>query len=179
MTGVAKSTTMAASDVELAARGDELAFTRLVSTYNADMARIAYAICGQRSLAEDAVQSAWLICWNRLGSVRDPDRVRQWLISIAVNEARQILRRRRRADVAEIDVKLAAPVQSDPAFGLPLVDLRRVLARLSADDRALVAMRYGLGLDMTEIGAATGRSAEATRARLSRLTARLREELNR
>ena len=47
-----------------------------------------------------------------------------------------------------------------------LVDLRRVLTRLSPDDRALIALRYGLGFDAAEIGAATGRSAGATRTRI-------------
>ena len=50
---------------------------------------------------------------------------------------------------------------------------------MSADDRALVALRYMSGFDMAEIGAITGRSAAVTRMRLSRVTARLRRELNR
>jgi len=179
MAGLVDSAASAASDVELAARGDEVAFTRLVDAYNADMARIAYAVCGERGLAEDAVQSAWLICWNRIGSVRDPARIRQWLVSVTVNEARNIVRGRRRVEVGGIDLERAGPTAADPALAVSLVDLHRVLSRLSPDDRALVALRYGLGLDMAEIGAATGRSSGATRTRLSRLSARLREELNR
>lgn len=179
MAGLADSAAIVASDVELAVRGDEVAFTRIVATYNADMARIAYAICGERALAEDAVQASWLICWHKIGSLREHGRIRQWLISIAVNEARQIVRRRRRVAVGEIYVEQPGPAASDPATGIALVDLRRALAGLSVDDRALIALRYGLGLDAADIGAATGRSAGATRTRLSRLTARLREELNR
>ena len=47
-----------ASTVALAGAGDKAAFARLVATYNADMARVAFVICGDRDLAEDAVQSA-------------------------------------------------------------------------------------------------------------------------
>jgi DNA-directed RNA polymerase specialized sigma24 family protein len=78
-----------------------------------------------------------------------------------------------------VDIEQAGPSSSDPATGVSLVDLHRALTQLSSDDRALVALRYGMGLDAADIGAATGRSAGATRTRLSRLTARLREDMNR
>ena len=57
------------------------------------------------------------------------------------------------------------------------LDLARVLARLDPDDRALITLRYVLGFDSFEIGAMTGRSASGTRARLARLLARMRREL--
>jgi DNA-directed RNA polymerase specialized sigma24 family protein len=57
------------------------------------------------------------------------------------------------------------------------VDLVRSLAHLSPEDRTLLALRYVVGLDAAELGALTGRSPSGTRARLSRLTARLRMEL--
>ena len=48
---------------------------------------------------------------------------------------------------------------------------------LSAEDRALLALRYVAGFDATEIGRALGMSASGVRSRLSRLVARLRTEL--
>jgi len=84
-----------ASTVALAGAGDEAAFARLVVSYHADMARVAFTVCGDRELAEDAVQSAWLVAWRKLHSLRDPDRVRPWLLAVTANEARQIVRRRR------------------------------------------------------------------------------------
>ncbi len=60
--------------VPLAATGDKAAFTRLVETFHADMARLAYFVCGgNRELSEDAVQAAWAIAWSRLGSLRIPN----------------------------------------------------------------------------------------------------------
>src|SRR5512135_2569680 len=84
-----------AATVALAGAGDEAAFARLVAAYHADMARLAFVVCGDRELAEDAVQAAWLVAWRKLRSVRDADRVRPWLLSVTANEARQIVRRRR------------------------------------------------------------------------------------
>ena len=177
MDGIGPSATIGRSDVELAADGDEVAFARLVADHHADMARVAYIIIGDASLAQDAVQSAWVIAWGKFRTVRDPRHPRPWLLTIAVNEARQIVRRRRRVTVVEIDPDLKAAPGADPAVGIARLDLVRALAHLSPDDRALLALRYVAGVDAAELGAITGRSASGTRTRLSRLTTRLRQEL--
>ena len=174
---IAPGATVGRSDVELAAEGDEVAFARLVAAHHADMVRVAYVITADDALAQDAVQSAWMIAWRKIGSVRDPILIHRWLVSVAANEARQVARRRRRDQVVEIDPAAAATPRSDPAAGIARLDLVRALGRLSPDDRSLIALRYLHGLDATELGALTGRSASGTRVRLSRLTARLRLEL--
>jgi RNA polymerase sigma-70 factor (ECF subfamily) len=142
------------------------------------MARVAYAIVGDPAMADDAVQSAWVHAWRKLGSVRDPERIRYWLLTIVVNESRQSLRRKRRTVVVELDMGQLAADRSDPSVGIARLDLAQALSRLSADDRALLALRYVAGFDAAEIGRVTGRTAGGTRVRLSRLTAQLRGELS-
>ena len=179
MTQLAPSVVAHRSDLQLAVDGDQAAFARLVDLHHADMARVAYAIAGDSVLVEEAVQSAWSKAWSRLSSVRDPERVRPWLIAIAVNEARQLVRRQRRASVVEIDPRQRGPDESDPAQTISRLDLRRALGRLSPQDRTLIALRYVAGFDAAEIGTITGRSPSGTRTRLSRLMARIREDLGR
>jgi len=175
MNGVMGGRTVA-STVALAGAGDEAAFASLVAVYHADMARVAFVACGDRELAEDAVQSAWLVAWRKLRSLRDPDRVRPWLLAVTANEARQLLRRRH-GPVVEIDVEAAGDARGDPSTGIERLDLRRALAHLSPDDRALLAMRYVIDLGSDELGAAVGTSPSTARTRLSRIVDRLRKEL--
>jgi RNA polymerase sigma-70 factor, ECF subfamily len=168
----------ALNDVQLAVDGDELAFARLVDAHHAVLARVAYAIIGDAGMTEDAVQSAWIKAWRKLPTVRDADRIRNWLLAICVNEARQVVRGRR-GPIVELDLETPAHERSDPASSVGSLDMRRALRGLSSDDRALLALRYVAGLNAGEIGDLTGRSASGTRVRLSRLTAHLREELTR
>ena len=179
MRGLAAGTAIDRPDVERAAAGDEAAFTRIVASHHGDMLRLAYMVTGDASLAQDAAQSAWTIAWRRLGSIRDATRIRPWLMSIAANEARQIARRRHRVVVTEIAPTVSGPSRSDPASGIDRLDLVRALMKLAPEDRAVLALRYVAGYDAAEVGTITGRSASATRTRLSRLTARLREDLRR
>ena len=176
MNGQAMGSPTVASTVALAGAGDEAAFARLVATYHADMARVAFAACGDRDLAEDAVQAAWLIAWKKLHSLRDPERVRSWLLAVTANEARQLVRRRH-GPVVEIDVDVAADRRADPATGIERLDLRRALARLTPDDRTLLALHYAVDLSSEELGAAVGTSPSTARKRQSRAIDRLRKEL--
>jgi RNA polymerase sigma-70 factor (ECF subfamily) len=162
--------------VALAGAGDEAAFASLVATYHADMARVAFIACGDRELAEDAVQSAWLVAWRKLRSLRDPDRVCPWLLAVTANEARQLIRRRH-GPVVEINVEVPGDPRGDPSTGIERVDLRRALARLSPDDRALLAMHYVVDLSSDELATAIGTSPSTARTRLSRVVDRLRKEL--
>src|SRR4051812_22037691 len=158
--------------------GDAVAFARIVAEHHDDMARVCFVICGDRELAQDAVQAAWPIAWRKLSSLREPDRLRPWLVTIAAREARHLARRERRTQIVEIDVADAiGSSHGDPAANAALTDLATALGRMRADERRLIALRYVAGLDATEIGRAQGLSASGVRSRLSRAVDRLRKEL--
>jgi RNA polymerase sigma factor (sigma-70 family) len=161
--------------VELALAGDEVAFARIVAAHHNDMARIAFFVCGDLDIAEEAEQSAWAVVYRRLKELRDPDRLRPWLMSVAANEARQLARSRRRRTVRELAVgDQTRPRDIDHAA---MIDLADALGRLDPKDRAIVGLRFVGGFESAEIGAAMGMTASGVRVRLHRLLARLRKDL--
>jgi RNA polymerase sigma factor (sigma-70 family) len=165
--------------VQSAAAGDEVAFGRIIAAYHGEMFRICHAISRDQAIAEEAVQSAWSIAWHKFSSVREPDRVRPWLISVAVNEARQLLRKRRRR--ADVEVPIDTSIQPggvDPATGIAHVDLQGSIERLDHDDRALLTLRYVAGFDASELSRVVGISPAGVRTRLKRLLDRLRQDLS-
>lgn len=161
-----------------AVRGSEVAFAAIVDRHHVAMTRVCFVVCGDADLAAEAVQAAWPLAWRKLGTVREPDRLGAWLASIAVNEARQLLRRRRRRSVVEIRLDDGAMARSgDPDSHVGDIDLVRALEGLEPSDRALLGLRYVAGLNSTELGRGLGLTASGTRRRLARLLARLRTEL--
>ena len=165
--------------VESAVAGDDLAFERIVEAHHEDMRRVCVVMCHDDDVADEAVQSAWAIAWRKLDTLQDPARLRPWLVSVAINEARQLLRKQGRRTRLEAEVDPARAGDGvDPAAGTDALDLRRALAHLEPDERALLAMRYIAGFDATELSAAIGLSPSGTRNRLERLLARLRQELD-
>jgi RNA polymerase sigma-70 factor (ECF subfamily) len=175
---LALSVPVPAAVVAQAADGDVDALATIVGTHHDDMARIAYLITRDIDLAQDAVQAAWPVAWRKLGGLREPDRLRAWLMAITANEARQLVRRQRRHVITEIAVADIGTSQTDPGAQPGRIDLRTALARLSPDERALLSLRYVAGLDAGEIGRGLGLSSSGVRSRLSRLIAHLRTELD-
>ena len=163
------------SILERAIAGDEVAFARIVAAHHDDMARIAYFVTGDLDIAEEAEQSAWGVAYRRLKDLREPDRLRPWLLSIAANEARQIARSRRRRTVREIAV--ADPTRPPDVDHAARIDLADALGRLDPKDRAIVGLRYVGGFESAEIGRALGMTAVGVRVRLHRLLERLRKDL--
>lgn len=166
-----------ASTVADAVAGDAVAFARIVRAHHDDMVRVCHLICGDIELAQDAAQSAWPIAWRKLASLREPEKLRPWLVSVAANEARQIVRRLRRDRIVAIEVADVGSRDNDPAWRAADDDLVAAIRRLPADDRSLIALRYVAGFDATEIGRTLGLSPSGVRTRLSRLVARLRMEV--
>ncbi len=170
--------------VARAGTGDELAFARIVAAHHDDMTRVCFVICGDADLAQEAVQAAWPHAWQKMTTIRDPQRLRPWLTSIAVNETKQLIRRRGRRMLREIAIDTDAPgglpasPRSDPASRAGEMDLANALAGLGESDRVIVGLRYAAGLTSAEIGSIVGMSAGGVRARLARLLDRLRKELD-
>jgi len=163
------------SIVERAVAGDEIAFARIVADHHDDMARMAYFVCGDLDIAEEAEQSAWAVAYRRLKDLREPDRLRPWLMSIAANEARQLIRSRGRRRVRELSLgDQALPRATDDVAS---IDLANAIGRLDPRDRAIVGLRFVGGFESAEIGRTMGMSASAVRVRLHRALERLRRDL--
>ena len=166
---------IAGAVIEQAAAGDEMAFARIVAAHHEDMARMVYLVSGDLDIAADAEQAAWAIAWRRLGTLRDPARLRPWLMSVAANEARQIMRSQRRRTVRELSVD--GPASSPDPDRSALIDLANALDDLDYRDRTLIGLRYIAELDSEAIGRELSLSASGVRVRLQRLLGRLRKEL--
>jgi RNA polymerase sigma factor (sigma-70 family) len=113
-----------------------------------DAFRLATFILHDRVAAEDAVQEASLLAWNRRRTLRDGGAADGWFTRILVNVCRDELRRRarrRRVIVLDPDTGTAAATSTDGP------DLAAALTRLSPEEQGLLALRFGRELTVPEI----------------------------
>jgi RNA polymerase sigma-70 factor (ECF subfamily) len=161
-----------------AGAGDEVAFGRIVASHHDDMRRLCVFMTRDAALADDAVQNAWSTAWRKLGTLRDPASLRPWLMRLAANEAKRLIKQRgRRSEIEGIASPPSITAGPDPATGIERLDVLAALERLGPDDRALIALRYVIGFDAAAIAVASGMTPAAVRQRLKRLLDRLRMEL--
>jgi RNA polymerase sigma factor (sigma-70 family) len=112
-----------------------------------DAYRLATFILHDREAAEDAVQEASLLAWNRRRTLRDGQAADGWFTRIVVNVCRDELRRRaRRPRLIVLDPETGTAATS--AVG---PDLRAALARLNPEEQGLLALRFGREFTVPEI----------------------------
>lgn len=153
----------------------ETGFTALVAEHHTDLVRLAYAIVGDPDLANDVAQSAWAAAWRNRGRLREPEKVRGWLLTIAANEARRSLRRRRLLQL--VTLTDGVPRTGHAGQADDELDLIDALQRLAPRDREILARRYALGETSQEIAEAIGMSDSGVRVRIGRVLQLLRKEL--
>ena len=68
--------------------GDEAAFMRLVERYQTAMVRLAQVYTGNRDVAEEVAQEAWLAALKHLDQFEGRSSFKTWLFHILVNGAR-------------------------------------------------------------------------------------------
>ncbi len=152
---------------------DRRLFALLYEREHEKMLRAALAMLHSTKDAEDAVQNAFLQAIRHFDSLLavPPDKRAFWMIAVTQNEARILLRKKRRTVLlAEIE----APPRADGAGRAELADLIR---RLPETYRCVLEMKFLLNCTDAQIAARLGISETAVTTRVSRARALLRKAL--
>ena len=161
-----------------AAAGDGMAMRLLYDAHVDRVFGLAYRLAGNRDLAEDFVQEAFLRAFDRLDSFRGEAAFSSWLHAVTVSVAINGLRkqgRRRKHEVQWVDGEMPeVPVADD-------VELKRRLAKaidkLPEELRAMVLLHYAEGYKHRELAQLLGIPEGTSKARLARALALLRGSL--
>jgi RNA polymerase sigma-70 factor (sigma-E family) len=140
--------------------------------------RMAKLLLRDQPSAEDAVQDAFLSLYRALPRLRDHDQLLPYLRAAVINQARSVLRARRRAALRR--VRHEAPEWSAESAVLADQERREVMAavaRLPRRAREVLVLRYYLDLPDQEIAAALGVSRGTVSSTASRALTTLAREL--
>jgi len=159
-------------------RGDRSAFDELVNRYQHVLYHAAYSITGSVDDAMDVTQSAFLNAYEKLHTFDPAGRFFSWLYRIAVNQALNLVRRRRPA----VDLDECLPgTERDPEQAADEAEVNRrlhhALMALEPEQRALVTLKHLEGLSYREIGALLEVSEQTVKSRLFSARRRLRSIL--
>lgn len=151
-----------------AAQRDRSEFGVLYRRYVERVYGYAFHLLGDHHDAEDATERTFLAALAAIDAYRDTGAsFRSWLFRIAHNQLANALRARARHPLSRLDAADEPALHADPAGLLDEADvarrLRRALAALSGDRRAVLVLRFVDGLTAREIGVVLGRSEGAVR----------------
>lgn len=154
----------AASRAAAAERAE--AFSQLTDRHLVSFYRLGAVLLGSEPEAQDAVQDAAVIAWERFASLRDHGRFEAWFQRILVNQCRDRLRRRRRVRTVPLDDQGAADAAVRDATSADRDALLGALDSLTADQRLVIVLRYAAELSLAEIADRTGQRLGTVKSRL-------------
>ena len=157
--------------------GDHAAFSELAAAAIGGLYRVAYLILRHPEAANDAVQNALFTAWRDIRGLRDPDRFEAWLHRLTVRACYRLARRERRRSAAEGELKDFdySPAVDDDLRLLAIRDqLERAFVRLTAEERAVLVLRYHLDLPLGEAADILGIPLGTMKSRLNRAVGALR-----
>jgi RNA polymerase sigma-70 factor (ECF subfamily) len=164
--------------------GDRNAVAALYDRYGSAAYGLAYRITSDATMAEDAVQDAFVSVWQQAARF-DPARgqVRSWLLTIVHHKAIDAVRRRSgRAERALSE----GPEQFVASHGDPVVlaewsmeatAVREAMQRIPADQRRTIEMAYFQGLTHVEIAQAMDVPPGTVKSRLRIGLEKMRDHL--
>ena len=163
------------------AEGEDRAFRELFQRYAPVLLRLLQRHVGRPADAQDLVQQTFLQVHRARRDFRPNERLRPWIMTIALNLSRDLLRRRGRrpeTSVEESALPLSVAVQ-------PTVEttnhvsqrVRAALRELPQDQRMVIELHWFEELSFEEIAAVVGATCGAARVRAHRGYAAMRKVL--
>lgn len=162
--------------------GDPKAFAGLIarhgrSLYTQILRKVRYP-----ADAEDLLQEVFLTAYTRLGQLRDRERLRAWMTTIAENHVRMWQRRRwvqlRWQNGLDAAGEMACHAEDEPAERQELkASVRLALRRLSEAYREVIVHHYFKGYTYLETAELLGLEVDTVRSRLQKGRKQLKKEM--
>lgn len=177
--------------------GDLEAFDRFVETYRTKLFQYSFMMCGHREDAEEVAQETLLKVFQSLDQLREPERLKAWVFTIARNAC--LMKRRKSVFAPQRELSLDELMPDAAGEGgerrIQIADwgalpdtvvlrkelrdeLDRAISELPDIYRAVVVLRDVEELSTEETAEVLGVSIETIKTRLHRARLALRQKLD-
>ena len=179
---------MAHSDTELVLQslnGSREAFCQIVEQYQSLICSLAYSATGSVTQSEDVAQETFVVAWKQLRQLREPEKLRSWLCSIARSVISSATRRQTRepAQGAETldtihEVSATEPIPCEQVINREEeAILWRALEKIPVVYREPLVLFYREQQSVASVAGKLELSEDAVKQRLSRGRKLLTEEV--
>lgn len=148
-------------------------FQRIAEKYIDTVYRVALSFCNSKSDAEDAVQNAFYKLMQTDLEFADDEHIRRWLIKVAINECKMMLRSYWNKNVISYEETTLQPTYIENEKK----ELFDAVMKLPAKYRVVVHLYYYEGYSCAEIAKLLSISSSSVQTRLQRARNKLKEQL--
>ena len=174
--------------VEKARQGDRGAFQKLVSLFQEDLYRMLYYRTFCRMDAEDLTQEAFVQAYRKIGSLKNAERFKAWLFSIAANRCRDFIRKKKLLSIFGLgssdDLDSLAYSTHDKSNRIQenmqqkrfWNQVKELLSGLSGMEREVFTLRFMDQLKIGEIAEVLNKNESTVKTHLYRALRKMKKE---
>ena len=155
-------------------KGDVNAFEGLYDRYASKVLKRCYFICLNPEEARDLMQEIWIKAFLHLHTFKKQSAFSSWLYRITTNHCLNYLKTKAHSEQLAGNMLSEESSHEDPTAA---VEVHQLLEKFSPEDRTILAMKFMGEYSYEEISTICKIGVSAAKMRVSRLIAKLREEV--
>ncbi|MGC7869996.1 RNA polymerase sigma factor [Desulfosporosinus sp. SYSU MS00001] len=136
--------------------------------------QMVFCYTKDKFISEDAVQQAFVIAYNKLNQLNSKDKFASWVISIALNEAKRMLKEQHNPKVTSMLDLNRYPDRIETVIELK-EDINNALSKLKQKDTEILLLKYYADLTLKQIANLLDLNISSTKVRLHRAKEKFRE----
>lgn len=160
-----------------AKQGDMSAFEAIYTELSPEIYSITYEISRSREEARDLTHDCFVAAMENISTLKNPDRIKNWLIRIAVNKSHDYLKKKKPSVLTEEQSEIFDKLEEEDISLIPetalekseqIEEVNEILDSLSEEKRLCLLLRYRYDLSYAEIAQELGITESAVKSRISR-----------
>lgn len=158
--------------VKRARKGDAEAFIALIEQNKQSMYKVARGFLRDEEDVADAMSETVLVCYEKIGTLRQNAYFKTWMIRILINNCKDIIRKQKKSCSVEILPEVENPAEEDGIRGF-----KELIEPLKEKDRSIFTLYYVYGLKIKEIAKCMEMNENTVTSHLKRGREALRGEM--
>ena len=167
--------------MKLSAEGDSNSFESLIRRYARPLMTLINRMIGRHHRSEEVFQEVLFACWKNRSRYQFPRSFKPWLYAIAINQCRQVYRKKDNSvsnQDAVVDMATTKQMPDDFAVGKEVAELLKdAVEQLPEQQRAVVVLRIWSGLSYREIAESFDKTEVTVRSYIFHTLKKLRARL--
>lgn len=157
--------------------GDMSAFEKIYIELSPEIYAIACEITQNKEDSRDLVQDCFLAAMENIGNLKEPDKIKNWLIRIAANKSRDYIKKKKPSVLTEDQYEIIDNIEDEDISVIPEVSLEteerieevnEILGCLTEEKRLCLLLRFKYDMSYAEIANELGVTESAVKSRISR-----------
>ena len=154
-------------------KGNNLAFSILIKSYEKDLYKVAIAMTKNDDDALDCIQEAILQAYISIKDLRQDEYFKTWLIKILINKCNALLKKNKK--ILNLDVSIA---ENDKVEQSDRLELKDSINNLDSNLKIIVILYYYEDMSIKDISESLNVPQGTIKSRLSRARIKLKEMLS-